>query len=117
MIEPALRLADNAVRHRARLVRAYGTTPYVEVEEGQLIQVFTNLLSNAVDAIPEGHAADNEIRVTTYTDDDGRQLVFLTGGAFSPHASAFLESVPNLAFTKHFNPPAELRQIVEELLK
>jgi PAS domain S-box-containing protein len=75
VIEPALRLTENTLRHKARLVRAYGTTPFVEVDDGQLLQVLTNLLANAADAIKDGSAEANEIRVTTSTDDRGRAVV------------------------------------------
>jgi signal transduction histidine kinase len=45
---------------------------------GKLGQVFLNLLTNAVDAIPEGAPANHVIRVATYTGVDGRAVVEIT---------------------------------------
>ncbi len=64
VIDAAVRMAWNQVRHRARLVREYGDLPSVRGNESRLAQVFLNLLINATQAIPEGRADANEIRVT-----------------------------------------------------
>ena len=74
-LESTLRMAWNEVRHRARLVKDYGPVPFVEANESRLGQVFLNLVVNAAQAIPEGHADDNEIRVVTRTDAQGRAVV------------------------------------------
>jgi len=50
----ATRMAAHEIRHRARLVINYGTTPHVHASEGELVQLFTNLLVNAAQAIPDG---------------------------------------------------------------
>ena len=42
-------------------------------------------------------------------------MVFLTGGAFTPAARAFLERVPNPRMDKPFDPGA-LRELVGQLL-
>ncbi|MDQ3366617.1 MAG: response regulator [Myxococcota bacterium] len=65
IMESSLRMAWNEIRHRARLVKVYGPTPGVHANEARLGQVFLNLLVNAAQALPEGRAQDNEIRVTT----------------------------------------------------
>jgi PAS domain S-box-containing protein len=65
VMESSLRMAWNEVRHRARLVKNYGSIPDVDANEARLGQVFLNLIVNAAQAIPEGRAEDNEIRVTT----------------------------------------------------
>ena len=44
------------------------------------------------------------------------KMIFMTGGAFSPSASAFLESASNLTIDKPFKPAA-LRQVVQTLIK
>jgi PAS domain S-box-containing protein len=72
VMESSIKLAWNAIRHRARLVRQYGRVPRVEAEEARLGQVFLNLILNAVQAIPEGAVQENEIRVVTRVDEDGR---------------------------------------------
>jgi signal transduction histidine kinase len=63
VLDSAARMAWNEVRHRARLVREYGELPAVQGSEARLGQVFLNLILNAAQAIPEGHADENEIRV------------------------------------------------------
>jgi CheY-like chemotaxis protein len=50
------------------VVKVYGPTPPVDVNEARLGQVFLNLLVNAAQALPEGQAERNEIRVTTQLD-------------------------------------------------
>ena len=75
VIESSLRMAWNEIRHRARLVKDYGDVPPVEGNEGRLGQVFLNLIVNAAQAMPEGRADKNEIRVITKQDDHGRVVV------------------------------------------
>jgi PAS domain S-box-containing protein len=76
VVEAAAKLTANALRHHARLRKDYGKTPLVEANEGQLTQVFTNLLVNAFEAIgEEGHAERHEIGMTTRTDGAGRAVV------------------------------------------
>lgn len=67
-----LRIANNEMRHRAKVVLELGDVPMVEANDGQLGQVFLNLLVNAAQAIQEGDAEGNEIRVVTRTDAMGR---------------------------------------------
>ncbi|MFO0748470.1 MAG: response regulator [Myxococcota bacterium] len=75
VLESALRIAGNEVRHRARLVEDYGAVPPVRANEGRLGQVFVNLVTNAAQAISEGDAEHNEIRVSTRSDAEGRVVV------------------------------------------
>jgi CheY-like chemotaxis protein/two-component sensor histidine kinase len=75
VIESSINMAFNEIKYRARLVKDYGATPPVFANEARLGQVFLNLLVNAAQAIPEGHAPENEIRVVTRTDDEGRAVV------------------------------------------
>ncbi len=65
VLESALRMAWNEIRHRARVVKDYGRIPRVMANESRLGQVFLNLIVNAAQAIPEGHADANEIRIAT----------------------------------------------------
>ncbi len=74
VIDAAAKMTTNAIRHHARVTKRYGTTPFVEANEGQLIQVFINLLMNAAQAIGDGPAEDHEIYLTTYTDAAGRAV-------------------------------------------
>lgn len=63
VVTSALRMAQNEIRHRARVVRETPEVPRVLASEGRLIQVLLNLLVNAAQSIPEGDARTNVIRV------------------------------------------------------
>ncbi len=86
VIESSLRMAWNEIRHRARLVKDYGNVPLVQGSESRLGQVILNLIVNAAQAIPEGNASGNTIRVVTRSDDSGNVLVDIsdTGSGISP---------------------------------
>jgi PAS domain S-box-containing protein len=75
VLEVAIDMAFNTIRHRARLVKDYGDAPAVVADEGRLGQVFINLLVNAAQSLSEGQVERNEIRVVTGTFADGRALV------------------------------------------
>ncbi|XXF79025.1 PAS domain S-box protein [Myxococcaceae bacterium GXIMD 01537] len=62
-MELACKMADNVIRHRARLVMDFEPVPPVEASEPRLCQVLLNLLLNASQAIPEGGTDAHEIRV------------------------------------------------------
>ncbi len=68
-IEHAIGMVDNVVRHRARLIRNLGRVPAVMANDLRLGQVLVNLLLNAAQAIPEGHADTNEIRIVSWHDE------------------------------------------------
>jgi PAS domain S-box-containing protein len=73
--ESATKVVFNEIRHRARLVKSYEEAPPVLGDEARLGQVMLNLLINAAHALPEGRAAQHEIRVVTRTDASGRAVV------------------------------------------
>jgi signal transduction histidine kinase len=75
VIDSSSRMAWNEIRHRARLVKDYQPVPLVNANESRLGQVLLNLIVNAAQAIPEGHADRNELRVATRTKEDGRAIV------------------------------------------
>jgi PAS domain S-box-containing protein len=75
VLELATVMVANEIRHRATLVEDFGAVPLVEVDAGRLGQVFINLLINAAQALPDGHIATNEIRITTSTDAAGQAVV------------------------------------------
>jgi CheY-like chemotaxis protein len=60
-------MAKNEIRHRAELVRDYHEVAMVEANESRLGQVFLNLIVNAAQALPEGRADENEIRLVAKT--------------------------------------------------
>ncbi len=87
VLESSLRMAWNEIRHRARLVKDYADVPPVEADEARLGQVFLNLLVNAAQAIREGNAEQNLIRVCTSVDPaSGRVAVEVrdTGAGIAP---------------------------------
>jgi signal transduction histidine kinase/CheY-like chemotaxis protein len=90
VMESTLRMASNEIRHRARVVKEYGIVPLVDANEARLGQVFLNLVVNAAQAMPEGRANTNEIRVLTATDETGRVVVEVrdTGSGMNPEALA-----------------------------
>ncbi|MEI8254509.1 MAG: PAS domain S-box protein [Deltaproteobacteria bacterium] len=59
----ALSIAGHALDRRAKVVQDIAETPPVLASPGRLTQVFLNLLLNASEAIPEGGADTNEVRV------------------------------------------------------
>ncbi len=85
VVESALALASNEIRHRARVLKVYRPVPLVLADEARITQVFFSLLINAAQAIPDGHAEDNQIEVKTWTD-DGRAIVEIrdSGGGIRP---------------------------------
>jgi len=75
VIAVSIDLAFNEVRHRARLVKDFAATPPVYADEARLAQVVVNLIVNAAQAIPEGMADRNEIRIRTRTGPGGEAIV------------------------------------------
>ncbi len=72
-MESSVGMAWNEIRHRASLVKEYGSIPPVEANEARLGQVFLNLLVNAAQAMPEGKADRSEIRIATRL--EGAQVI------------------------------------------
>jgi len=75
VVESALAMAQNEIRHRARLVRKLGAPPIAAANDATLVQVVVNLLVNAAQAIPEGKVDRYEIGVTTGVDRDRRVFI------------------------------------------
>jgi signal transduction histidine kinase len=84
--DSSARMAWNEIRHRASLVKRYGEVPPIEANESRVGQVILNLLVNAAQAMPEGHADINEIRVATRQDEGGWAVVEVsdTGSGIAP---------------------------------
>jgi PAS domain S-box-containing protein len=75
VLESALALAANEIRHRGELAVDRGDVPPVLASEHRLGQVFLNLLINAAQALPEGRARENRVRAATSTAPDGRAVI------------------------------------------
>jgi len=67
-IDAAVAMANHQIRHRARLEVIHGSTAVVRADPGRLTQVFLNLLVNAAHAIPEGHAEDDQVEISSRED-------------------------------------------------
>ncbi len=86
VIQSAVEMCWNEIRHRARLVIEPSSGPPVEGNAVRLGQVFVNLLVNAAQAIREGAASSNEIRIATSLDQRGRVVVAVSDtGCGMPH--------------------------------
>lgn len=77
LIEQSVAMVWHQIQTRARLVKNYGKILPISGNGAALGQVFLNLLVNAAQAIPEGDAEHNEIRVSTWIDatEHGNELV------------------------------------------
>ena len=75
LVDSSVAMLKNELRHHAHLVKEYGEIPAVEANEARLGQVFLNLIQNAAQAIPEGHADRNQIRLITTTLASGEACV------------------------------------------
>ncbi len=90
VLESVLQMTANEIRHRANLAKSYEAVPAVVGEASRLAHVFTNLIVNAAQSIPEGEAECNEIRVATWTDSEGWAIVEIrdTGCGIAPDLQA-----------------------------
>ncbi len=75
VIERALNMAMNEIRHRARVVLSLERVPKILGTESKLGQVVLNLLVNAAQAIEAGNVESNSITVRTLLDKHGRPRV------------------------------------------
>jgi len=70
VVDLAIRISSHEILHRARLVTDVQDVGFVSGAAGRLEQVMVNLLVNAAQALPEGRASENEIRVSARPDGD-----------------------------------------------
>jgi two-component system, NtrC family, sensor kinase len=74
VLDSAVRMVSPIIRKRAQLVTDIAPDlPTVVGDAGRLAQVAINLLVNAAQAIPEGNASENEVRLTAR--EDGKHAV------------------------------------------
>ena len=86
VLDSALRMVDNDIRHRAHLVRDFRAVPDVLGNDARLSQVFVNLLVNAVQALESCDRERSEITVRTCTDEKGFAVIEIgdTGVGIAP---------------------------------
>jgi signal transduction histidine kinase/CheY-like chemotaxis protein len=85
----ACKVMRKQIDYRARLTQRLGDLPRLHGDRGRLVQVVTNLLANAVQALQEGAVEHNEIEVTTQV--EGEQVVVAvrdTGAGIPPDVQA-----------------------------
>ena len=87
VLESACNIVWSQLQSRASIVKTYGELPRVRGNSSRLAQALVNLLLNAAQAIPEGHADRHQIRITTTTDAEGRAVVEVadTGAGIPPY--------------------------------
>lgn len=71
----SLKMAENQLRHRARISTSFERVPAVEVNESNMAQVILNLLINAAQAIPEGAVDENQIDIVIRYDESGDRVL------------------------------------------
>ncbi len=89
IVRTAFKVCHTQIRYRARLEESLLATRSVVASRGRLIQVMTNLLTNAAQAIEDGGAEQHRIRVSTEdTDAYLRICVEDTGSGMDPETRA-----------------------------
>jgi len=93
LIDRAIFRVWSQVSEKTRLVKCFGKVPRLQGDAAALEQVFVNLLSNAVEAIPADAEGWNEIRVVTRVEPgelghDAVVEVFDSGVGLSAEAAA-----------------------------
>jgi signal transduction histidine kinase len=83
----SVRMALHETSGRCHMVTNFGDTPLVALPASRLGQVFLNLILNAAQAIAPGKAEQNEIRITTFTDESGWAVIEIadTGSGIPAH--------------------------------
>jgi signal transduction histidine kinase len=81
VLDTCLRLVQNQLRHRARVVTDYGALPPVLANEGHLAQLLLERLVAAAQALPESSGQEREVRLSTSRRPDGQVLVEVAGAS------------------------------------
>ena len=75
VVQSAIKMVGNEIRHRAQVITSFEPAQPVLANEARLEQVVVNLLLNAAQAMPEGTAAKNVVRLSVRQ--DGERLAVL----------------------------------------
>ncbi len=80
VLEAAIDLTETIIRHRARLTAEIGPMPTVRGGEAALGHLLLSALLASAQAIPEGDAKHNEVRVRAGSDDRGARIEITDSG-------------------------------------
>ena len=80
VLETAINVTWNEIRHRAYVVRHFDDVPCVRADATSLAQVFVGLLGHIARQIPEGHAAEQTLVITTTSVDPHVVVAMRHGG-------------------------------------
>jgi PAS domain S-box-containing protein len=75
VLDQAVKMTANELRHHAQLVLDLDPVPVMIADDGRFTQVFINLIMNAVHAIPPGRRDANRIMLRTRADDLGGAVI------------------------------------------
>lgn len=75
VLDAAVGMVGNEIRHRGRLVTQYEEVPPVLASEARLEQVFLNLLVHAAQSLPEGEAGKGKVQITARYEPPGHVVV------------------------------------------
>jgi PAS domain S-box-containing protein len=78
VLDAALRMAQHEVGRHATVRKQYSAPAPVLANEARMCQVFLNLIVNAAHAMANTQERDNELLLTTKTDERGRTVVEVT---------------------------------------
>lgn len=86
VLESVINMTHNEIWPRARLVRRFGEIPLVAGDESRIAHAVTNLVLNATQALPEGEADHNEIRLITRSEPPDQVIIEIedTGAGIPP---------------------------------
>jgi len=85
-VQHALTMANNQLRHRARLDIQLGEIGWLLGSPGRLNQAFLNLVLNAVQAIPEDDGQQHVISVTSFEENHAVHVTIRDDGVGIPQA-------------------------------
>jgi CheY-like chemotaxis protein len=108
VLDLAIEATASEIRHRARLTLACDPVPLVEADEARLARVLMNLLLDAARDIPEGAAADHELRVSTRV--EAGSVIVAVGDAFVTLAIAAASAAPSAARAPTPHPSSTTRR-------
>jgi signal transduction histidine kinase len=97
LVDRALRIVQNDLVHRARIVTQLGPAPVVLADRARLVEVLVHLLQSAAASIPASRWDTSRVTVSLSTDDEGNAAVRVTDDG---------DPVPEEALPRLFDPYA-----------